>query len=66
MEIETTEDERWILEEAAKPSGFMPNAASVGGYCRRLVTRGWLYESSLMPIFYITDAGRVALKEHEG
>lgn len=58
-------NDRWLLEEAAKPSGFMPNADSVGKYCRRMVLRGLLAESSRMPIFHITDAGRAALTEKE-
>jgi hypothetical protein len=63
--IERVADERWILEEASKPSGFMPNAESVGKHCRRMVISGLLAESARMPIFHITDAGRAALTERE-
>jgi hypothetical protein len=54
----------WMLREAAKPQGFMPNAESVGEKARSLARRGWLYESRSL-IFFITDKGGAELARLE-
>lgn len=51
----------WMLREAAKPSGFTPNEASVVNEVKSLERRGWLYQLEAGPTWIITDEGKKQL-----
>lgn len=51
----------WALREAAKPSGFMPQAESTVGFLTSLEMRKLLRRSEPHPVWYITDRGRAEL-----
>jgi hypothetical protein len=55
-----TQSERWILAEAARPSGFTPNANSAKELAVSLELRGLVRQSDNYPVWFITDAGRSA------
>lgn len=61
MDTERTDDKIWILREAAKSTGFCPNAASVAEFAKSLERDGLLRESQVGPFWMITDRGRVEL-----
>ena len=60
-----TAEEKWLLEEAAKFSGFTPHSESVKEFAVSLAGRGLVMESDVYPVWYITDAGRRALAEKQ-
>lgn len=56
------EDRLWALQEAAKPSGLTPHAASVKSFIAGLAMEGLLHQSDVAPVWYITDCGRAELE----
>lgn len=59
------DDTLWVLREAAKPSGFSPNAEGVRGFVIGLEMEGLVRQSNNYPCWYITERGRTVLAESE-
>lgn len=60
---EMTRNERWLLEQAAKPEGFMPHTTVVRGTAISLEVSGWLASAADGNVWHITDEGRMALQK---
>jgi hypothetical protein len=55
-----SDDEKWVLAEAARPQGICPHSKDLEQFLVSLETRGWLRQSNVSPVWFITDAGREA------
>lgn len=60
-----TEDELWVLRQAATPGGFSCSAESVKEFAIGLETQGLLLRADNYRYWHITDKGRAALAQHE-
>ena len=55
----------WLLERAAAPHGFSPNASGTVSLLKNLEMDGLVRPSDVNPVWFITDAGRKALAESQ-
>jgi hypothetical protein len=63
------DDEIWLLADASKPSGFMPNTVSAANAAKRLEREGFLHGDGHGFAWGVSDRGRAALalsKKDEG
>lgn len=59
------DDRIWALKEAAKPSGFMPHAASTTKFLKTMELEDLVRQSDVAPVWHITDVGRSELARLE-
>lgn len=55
----------WLLERAAAPEGFTPNAKGTVRLLKRLEMDGLVRQSAVYPVWMITNEGRSALKQFQ-